>query len=423
MLRSSEDAEDVLQEVFVAAHEAILADARTIEVRPWLYRIARNRCLNQLRRRQPEGHDSLDHHPHQHGITTEDKAAGRQDLRDLVESIRELPESQRSALLLRELEALSYDQIAISLETSVPAVKSLLVRARMSLAEASHARELSCADVRFKLAAAAEGIGRVPGAARRHIRGCRECSRYRAHLRGTSRGLAALAPIAPILLLKRLVATKLGGANGTGLSGAAGAGTSGGGGALAAGGAGLVGSKAAAGLAVGALLGAGGAATVAAPGAPSPPPAGSAVDGGQAPAGAMMATPQAGPGGAQGALGGASPANDETDNPRGTAGGKLERQAEDDAGPEEADEAAPEPEAERDRRALRRWRLRAAAQRRERAAETGGTEASDAGAPSPPPQRPRRLRPTPPPEQPRPRPPAAQPQSDDAAAADSPRDG
>src|SRR4028119_813994 len=50
MLTSREDAEDVLQEVFAAAYHAMLADDRPINVRPWLYRIARNRSLNHLRR-------------------------------------------------------------------------------------------------------------------------------------------------------------------------------------------------------------------------------------------------------------------------------------------------------------------------------------------------------------------------------------
>ena len=60
MLGSREDAEDVLQEVFAAAFNAICADDRPINARPWLYRIARNRCLNHLRRPQPTGQDSMD---------------------------------------------------------------------------------------------------------------------------------------------------------------------------------------------------------------------------------------------------------------------------------------------------------------------------------------------------------------------------
>src|SRR4051794_41353196 len=73
MLGSREDAEDVLQEVFAAAFNAILADDRAINVRPWLYRIARNRSLNHLRRVQPIGVDSMDVHLSEGGATTADK--------------------------------------------------------------------------------------------------------------------------------------------------------------------------------------------------------------------------------------------------------------------------------------------------------------------------------------------------------------
>src|SRR5579872_7620724 len=62
MLGSREDAEDVLQEVFAAAYNAMLADSREINVRPWLYRIARNRSLNHLRRVPAIGVDSMDSH-------------------------------------------------------------------------------------------------------------------------------------------------------------------------------------------------------------------------------------------------------------------------------------------------------------------------------------------------------------------------
>src|SRR5919201_4928043 len=60
MLGCTEDAEDILQEVFAAAYNAMVADDRQINARPWLYRIARNRCLNHLRRPVPTGQDSMD---------------------------------------------------------------------------------------------------------------------------------------------------------------------------------------------------------------------------------------------------------------------------------------------------------------------------------------------------------------------------
>src|SRR6201989_1673533 len=144
MLGSREDAEDVLQEVFAASFNAILADDRPINVRPWLYRIARNRSLNHLRRAQAIGVDSMDHHLSEHGASTADKVHEREEFRLLVGDIQDLPETQKTALVLREMDALSYDQIAEAMETTVPSVKSLLVRARVSLAESSEARQLTC---------------------------------------------------------------------------------------------------------------------------------------------------------------------------------------------------------------------------------------------------------------------------------------
>src|ERR1700739_3736534 len=102
MLSSREDAEDVLQEVFTAAFNAILADEREINVRPWLYRIARNRSLNHLRRATAVGVDSMDIHFAEQGISQTDKGIRRESFRELIEDVHDLPETQRTALLLRE---------------------------------------------------------------------------------------------------------------------------------------------------------------------------------------------------------------------------------------------------------------------------------------------------------------------------------
>src|SRR4029078_4254177 len=110
MLRSRQDAEDILQEVLVNAHIAMLKDDRKLNVRPWLYRIARNRCLNHLRRAQAIGVDSMDVHLSEHGTTTADKVHKRDEFRQLMEDVQGLPETQRTALLLREIDALSYEQ-------------------------------------------------------------------------------------------------------------------------------------------------------------------------------------------------------------------------------------------------------------------------------------------------------------------------
>jgi RNA polymerase sigma factor (sigma-70 family) len=222
LVRSQEDAEDVLQEVLAAAFNAIQADSRPINVRPWLYRIARNRCLNHLRRAQPIGVDSMDVHLSEHGASTADKVHAREIFRHLVDDIQRLPETQKSALVLREMDALSYEQIAEAMETTVPSVKSLLVRARVSLAEAAEARQLSCPEVRLQLAEVAEGLSRKPGAlVRRHLRSCGRCASFERQLKRTNKSLAALLPIGGMSLIRKLALFHAGHTAGTG-SGATG---------------------------------------------------------------------------------------------------------------------------------------------------------------------------------------------------------
>jgi RNA polymerase sigma factor (sigma-70 family) len=281
MLSSREDAEDVLQEVFAAAFNAVLADEREINVRPWLYRIARNRSLNHLRRASAVGVDSMDVHFSDNGLSTGDRVLRRESFRELVADVHELPETQRTALLLREIDALSYDQIAHAMETTVPSVKSLLVRARISLAEAAEARKLSCDEVRLELGEAAEGLSKLSPPARRHVRSCDRCRSFKAQLKENNHALAAIFPVGPLLLAKKLLLTKLGStasaggahvAGGAGVGAGAGAGASVGAGAVAgagaAGGSGLAGgmltagagaiaTKAVAGLAAAAIVTAG----------------------------------------------------------------------------------------------------------------------------------------------------------------------
>jgi RNA polymerase sigma factor (sigma-70 family) len=255
MLGSTEDAEDILQEVFVNAYRAMLADEREINLRPWLYRIARNRCLNHLRKPTADAQESMDMVPAVEASSTAEKAHNREEFRQLLSDVKKLPETQRSALLLREMDALSYEEIAAAMETTVPSVKSLLVRARISLAEASQARLLTCGEVHVELSEAAEGLRKVSAPVRRHVRECEECSDFRSQVRSNEKALAALFPVGPLLALKGFIASKLGlggagaGAGGAGTAGAAGAGAAGAGAA----GAGAMGG-------VGAAFGGGGAA-------------------------------------------------------------------------------------------------------------------------------------------------------------------
>ena len=227
---SRQDAEDVLQDVFVRAFGALRADERDINVRAWLYRVAHNRCIDYLRRPVPPPADVYDvsrtplHDP------LED-AQRREDLRRLVADVGRLPDQQRSALLMREIDGMSYADLAAALDVTVPAVKSLLVRARIGLVEAAEARNTNCEEIRGDLMGAYDRGVKASGRARKHMRECSGCREYRTALRSVQRSFAALTPgvAGPIALLAKLFGIGGGGAA------AGGAAATGGGGALAGG--------------------------------------------------------------------------------------------------------------------------------------------------------------------------------------------
>ena len=215
------DAEDVLQEVFVRAYAGLRADGRELSLRAWLYRIAHNRCIDELRRPLPPVLDTLELAPSPAGDPVAESEQ-RESLRRLIVDIGRLPHQQRSALLMRELSGMAYGEIAGVLGVSVPAVKSLLVRARVGLAAALEARDTACQEIRTELAVAHDRGVRPSGLARRHLHDCSGCRDYRSELRTVSRQLAALTPaIGPIGALVRLLGVGSGGgaaAGGTGSS-------------------------------------------------------------------------------------------------------------------------------------------------------------------------------------------------------------
>jgi hypothetical protein len=237
----------------------MLADEREINLRPWLYRIARNRCLNHLRKPSADAQESMDMVPEVEAASTAEKVHNREEFRQILSDVNKLPETQRSALLLREMDALSYEEIADAMETTVPSVKSLLVRARISLAEASQARLLTCGEVRVELSEAAEGLRKVSAPVRRHVRECEECADFRSQVRSNEKLLAAIFPVAPLFALKGFIASKLGLGGGSAASGAAGGAAAGGGAAAAGGAASGIGAALGGSSAAGGLGGLGGA--------------------------------------------------------------------------------------------------------------------------------------------------------------------
>jgi RNA polymerase sigma factor (sigma-70 family) len=254
---SRQDAEDVLQDVFIRAYGALRADARDVNLRAWLYRVAHNRCIDHLRRPIPAPADVFEMSRTPLHDPLED-AQRREDLRRLVTDVGRLPEQQRSALLMREIDGMSYAHLATALDVTVPAVKSLLVRARLGLVEAAEARSTDCAVIRDDLLAAYDRGVKASGRARRHMKECDGCREYRSALRSVRSSFAALTPGAGAAAL----AAKLFGLGGGGAA-AGGAAASGGG--AAAGGAVAVGGATAckvAAVACAAALTAGGAVEV-----------------------------------------------------------------------------------------------------------------------------------------------------------------
>lgn len=145
MLGSEADAEDVAQQVFIRVWKSAARYEPTAKFTTWLYTIMRNLVFNELRRRKRHTAESLDR--------TDDEPGGALQAADplakspatsvldaemqaaIQEAIDSLPEVQRMAIILRRYDDVSYEEIAEILDLTVPAVKSVLFRARTELRE------------------------------------------------------------------------------------------------------------------------------------------------------------------------------------------------------------------------------------------------------------------------------------------------
>jgi RNA polymerase sigma factor (sigma-70 family) len=219
MLGSVEEAEDAVQHTFMVAYRALVHSGQRIELRPWLYAVARNRCLTVLRTRheQPVGELA---EPATENLAVE--VQRREDLRELLRDLAGLPEEQRAALVLAELGDVSHDDIARVLGCERAKVKALVFQARSSLHTSRTARETSCVQIREQLANLHGGSLRR-NTLRRHLRECAGCREYRRRVRAQRRALAIVLPVAPSVGLKEAVlGSALGGAGAAGTAGLAG---------------------------------------------------------------------------------------------------------------------------------------------------------------------------------------------------------
>ncbi len=147
-VRDQARAEELAQDVFLKLHRSAARYQRTARFKTFLYRIASNHCLNELRRGEYAGRRAVqdrgegalepaDPDALPAGTATPEEDALARALGGAVEDLlARLPEKQRAAFVLARLEGLPYDEIAAVLETTVPAVKSLVHRATVAAAAA-----------------------------------------------------------------------------------------------------------------------------------------------------------------------------------------------------------------------------------------------------------------------------------------------
>ncbi len=141
MLSSNSDVEDIAQQVFIRVWKSARRYVPRAKFTTWLLKITRNLVFNELRRTKRHTHVPLQSEPGVEDPPVKDETNLAPDAslleselqRTIEEAILQLPETQRMALVLRRYEQLSYEQIAEILDLSVPAVKSVLFRARSEL--------------------------------------------------------------------------------------------------------------------------------------------------------------------------------------------------------------------------------------------------------------------------------------------------
>jgi RNA polymerase sigma factor (sigma-70 family) len=208
MVGNPQDAQDALQNTMVKVLRALPGEERRLQLKPWLYRIARNESVETLRKRRDS--DELDAEAEQGAVASvAETAETRARLRALIADLEELPQRQRAALVMRELAGLDFAEIGEAFETSAAVARQTLYEARLSLRQLEEGREMSCVDVMRELS---DADGRVTRRReiRSHLRSCADCRAFRDGIVKRREELSAIAPL-PLAASAGLLQAVIGG--------------------------------------------------------------------------------------------------------------------------------------------------------------------------------------------------------------------
>ena len=131
---NAEDALDASQEAVLRVYKGLpnlRLDAEAT-LKAWICTVTANVCLDELRKKRPH---TVEEAPETAAVETsaEEQAAARERVREILAALHQLPGPQRMVLILRDMQGLSYEELAVALEISVGTVKSRLSRAREAL--------------------------------------------------------------------------------------------------------------------------------------------------------------------------------------------------------------------------------------------------------------------------------------------------
>jgi RNA polymerase sigma factor (sigma-70 family) len=192
VLRNEADAEDVTQTTFMNAYRAMERGERPRQPQNWLITIAHNVCRQRFRQSQRRPNEVVYEEELAEAVVDEDAISAE----DIRRALGHLAFNQRSALVMRELEGRSYQEIAEIMGVSVSAVETLIFRARRALREQLD-EGITCREAELAISKQLDRrLSRQDkGALRAHLRECDECAGFARSQRAQRGALKALGAI------------------------------------------------------------------------------------------------------------------------------------------------------------------------------------------------------------------------------------